>query len=217
MGRGGGSGGGASRMRGGGGRGGGAGDRGDRGSGGVSGRRDHHSSRDNNNGNNYRPSSTPSNSNSVNNINNNYPSSSPHSYNHSNTDHQGHSLNQAGGHNYVKPKGKWSNGPPQIGVKPTPTGQPAVIKEQVERFTFIAMSLVGCKVLVDCKDGKQYEGILHTLNPTADMGAVLRMARLVVGGKPTGMPIERLLISGKDFIGLAATDVDINGASGEKK
>jgi hypothetical protein len=30
------------------------------------------------------------------------------------------------------------------------------------------------------------------------------------------MPIERLLINGKDFIGLTASNVDINGEAGDK-
>jgi small nuclear ribonucleoprotein (snRNP)-like protein len=53
-------------------------------------------------------------------------------------------------------------------------------------FCFLNLFYQGCKVLVDCKDGKQYEGILHTINPNSEMGTVLRLARLVVDRKPTG-------------------------------
>ncbi|KAI9317374.1 LsmAD domain-containing protein [Zopfochytrium polystomum] len=117
----------------------------------------------------------------------------------------------------ARPKGKWSNGPPQFKDQKSSAASASLLhsaapnfKEQEDRLAFLGVSLVGCRVIAELKDGKQYEGILHTMNTTNEIGAVLRMARLITNGKAGGNAVDRLVLTSSDILGISAYSVNLS-------
>ncbi|KAI9348282.1 hypothetical protein DFJ73DRAFT_436796 [Zopfochytrium polystomum] len=126
-------------------------------------------------------------------------------------------------------RGKWSNGPPKLNNAATIAASPAALlsslmsasstpsRDQLDRFTLLTINLVGCKVTADLKDGHQYVGILHAIDPSSEeIGAVLRLAKRVDAGKPTSSTIEKLVISPKDLLAISAYSVDLSSDNFER-
>ena len=79
-----------------------------------------------------------------------------------------------------------------------------------ERLLFVAASLVGKVVTVQTKDGKEYEGILQSVDTEKEMGVIIALAReKVAPDDPAPKPVPEMVFLAKDYLQVTASDVDL--------
>lgn len=77
-----------------------------------------------------------------------------------------------------------------------------------ERLIFVLTSLVGQRVTARLRDNEIYEGLFHGFSPDPDFAITLKSARRLASQRDkSGKVHEALIISGKDFLAVSASDV----------
>ncbi|KAJ3102306.1 hypothetical protein HDU97_000663 [Phlyctochytrium planicorne] len=127
-----------------------------------------------------------------------------------------------------RPKGKWSNGPPQNSFGNGHQGSrdrqqhsgaenqkgPAISYENWDRILFILMNCVGTIVQVSTKDNHAYEGIMHTTTTYPDFGIVLKSAKQIRPENSSSGIISSLIILPKDLVAVSVKGFESVNVSG---